>query len=257
MILGIIQARMSSQRLPGKVLALVQGKPMVLRQIERLRRAQRIDQLVVATSVNTEDDPVAALCESEGIVCSRGSLENVLDRFFQAAVTFEPDAVVRLTADCPLADPELIDDLIGFFKAGDYDYASNTLEPTWPDGLDAEVMTMAALMAAHDEATEAFEHEHVTPFLYRHPERFRLGSFKQVGDQSALRWTVDLPEDLEFVKAVYAALYDANPAFGTADIMDFCTRHKKVSALNAGGTRSSPASVLAAHSNSSNVSDET
>src|SRR5262245_37090128 len=174
MILGILQARVSSRRLPGKVLKPILGRPMLERQSERLRRAHRLDKLVVATSTDASDDAIAALCESLPLDCFRGALDDVLDRFYQAAKRYSADTVVRLTGDCPLADPSVIDELILLHESGGYDYTSNTLTRSYPDGLDAEVAQMRCLEAAWHEAALPSEREHVTPFIYRDPERFRL-----------------------------------------------------------------------------------
>ena len=152
MILGILQARASSRRLPGKVMKPILGRPMLERQIERLRRARRLDKLVVATSTDPSDDPIAALCRSLAVECFRGSLDDVLDRFYQAARRAAPRAVVRLTGDCPLADPAVIDQLIELHARGGYDYTSNTLTRSYPDGLDAEVTQLHCLEAAWREA---------------------------------------------------------------------------------------------------------
>jgi len=254
MILGILQARTSSRRLPGKVLKPILGRPMLERQIERLRRARRMEGLVVATSDDATDDPIAALCRSLAVDCFRGSLDDVLDRFYQAALRSAADTVVRLTGDCPLADPGVIDALIALHASGGYDYTSNTLTRSYPDGLDAEVASMPCLEAAWREATLPSEREHVTPFIYHHPERFRLGSLVQSTDLSGLRWVVDEPDDFAFVTAIYGALYPENPNFGTADVLALLERrpdiaaHMGHAATNEGYQRSlaADATVLAA-----------
>jgi spore coat polysaccharide biosynthesis protein SpsF len=234
MILAILQARTSSSRLPGKVLAPILGKPMLVRQIERLRRCREIDELIVATSVDASDDVIAELCRELGLDCRRGSLDDVLDRFYQAAKPYRPEHIVRLTGDCPLADPGLIDALIRFYLAESADYASNCHEPSLPDGLDAEVMRWEALAAAWREARLPSEREHVTPFLRKHPERFRIRLWRNPIDLSHHRWTVDEPQDLQFVRAVYAALYPHNPAFGMQDILELLARQPELAAINAG-----------------------
>ena len=220
MILAILQARMSSTRLPGKVLAPVLGEPMIGRQVERLRRCRRIDALVVATSDGPEDDPLAAYCQGLGLPVYRGSLGDVLDRFQRAAQAFGPArTVVRLTADCPLADWTVIDQVVETHEAGGFDYTNNTApERTFPHGLDAEAMRAEVLAEAWREALDPYEREHVTPFIYRRPARFRLGSVTSARPAPELRWTVDTPADLEFVRYVYEALYPADPAFGSAAI---------------------------------------
>ncbi|MGE0118506.1 MAG: NTP transferase domain-containing protein [Dongiaceae bacterium] len=231
MILGILQARASSRRLPGKVLKPILGRPMLERQIERLRRARRLDGLVVATSTDASDDAIAALCRSLGVECFRGSLDDVLDRFYRAALRHSPRAAVRLTADCPLADPEVIDRLVDLHAAGGYDYTSNTLVRTYPDGLDAEVVALPCLEAAWREAALPSEREHVTPFIYNHPQRFRLGNLAQPTDLSHLRWVVDEPEDLDFITAIYGALHPGNPAFGTADVLALLAARPEIAAM--------------------------
>jgi spore coat polysaccharide biosynthesis protein SpsF len=220
MILGILQARMSSTRLPGKVMAPVLGEPMIGRQVERLRRAKRLDALVVATSDQPDDDGLAAYCEGLGLPVYRGSLPDVLDRFHHAALAFGPaSTVVRMTADCPLADWTLVDRVIETQAAGGFDYANNTSpERTFPHGLDVEAMRAGALAQAWREASDPYEREHVTPFLYRRPERYRLGSVVSDRPASELRWTVDTAQDLAFVREVYAALYPQDPAFGSEAI---------------------------------------
>jgi len=231
MILGILQARLSSHRLPGKVLKLILGRPMLERQIERLRRARCIDRLVVATSAEAADDDIARLCGSLAMECFRGSLEDVLDRFYQAARYHQARTVVRLTGDCPLADPGIIDRLIGLHEAAGNDYTSNTLIRTYPDGLDAEVVEFDCLEAAWREAVLPSEREHVTPFIYHRPERFRLGNLRQDEDMSRLRWVVDEPQDFAFVSAIYEALYPDNPAFATGDVLALLDRRLDIAAM--------------------------
>lgn len=220
MNLAILQARMSSSRLPGKVMAPVLGEPMIGRQIERLRRAARIDRLMVATSTDPSDDDLAAYCGRLGVEVFRGSLGDVLGRFCAAARQHpQAEAVVRLTADCPLADPELIDAVIARHHEASADYTSNVLGTrTYPRGLDVEVIRAQVLLDVGERAGDPYEREHVTPYIYRRPELFRLASVAREPSLAHLRWTVDTPADLAFVRDVYAKLYPANPAFGTDDI---------------------------------------
>lgn len=236
-VLGVLQARFSSTRLPGKVLLPLQGEPMLIRQIERIRRAQSIDRLVVATSTSASDDPLAELCRSRNIECFRGSLEDVLDRVYCAAERVNPAYVVRLTGDCPLADPAVIDAVAGFCRDGGFDYASNALEPTFPDGLDVEVMTFASLREAWTKARLPSEREHVTPYIYKHDREFRVGSYKGQPDLSALRWTVDEPQDYELVCKVYDALYPSNPSFSTEDVLRLMDARPHIQTLNTRFTR--------------------
>ncbi|MDP3634937.1 glycosyltransferase family protein [Phenylobacterium sp.] len=220
MILGIIQARMSSTRLPGKVLADVAGMPMLGRQVERLRRSRRMDELVLATSDQASDDAVADYAARLDLTVVRGDLDDVLGRFGRALDAFpEAATVVRMTADCPLTDWRVLDAVIAHHAATRADYASNTPEVrTYPHGLDIEVMTAAALRTALFEATDPYDREHVTPFLYRNPRRFRIESLSQSPSLAHLRWTVDHPQDLDFVRHVYGTLHAANPDFGMAEI---------------------------------------
>ncbi len=237
MIIAILQARASSRRLPGKVLRPLLGRPMLARQIERLERAETIDRLVVATSTQPSDDAVAALCAELEIGCFRGEMDDVLDRIYHAASQYSDDHlrdhILRLTADCPITDPNLIDELVKFHLKGKFDYSSNCLEPTFPDGLDAEIMTFVTLEEAWSEATLPAHLEHVTPFIYSQPERYRLGSFKQKDDLSKLRWTVDEPADFAFVRKVFAMLYPKKPDFGTSDLLDLLVQRPELTRLNA------------------------
>jgi len=231
-VLAILQARMSSSRLPNKVLLPLLGEPMLARQIERLRRAKAIDRLIVATSAAPTDDPIAEQCAALGVACYRGSLDDVLDRFEQAARPHAPQHVVRLTADCPLADPQLIDELIAHHLATGADYTTNANPPSFPDGLDAEVMRYAVLHIAWREARLKSEREHVTLYIASQPKRFFIETFCSETDLSALRWTVDEADDLELVQRIYAALYPRNPAFTTQDVLRLLDEQPALRTLN-------------------------
>lgn len=221
MNLAILQARMTSTRLPGKVLEPVLGEPMIGRQLERLVRSRRLDRIVVATSSDPSDDPLAAYCEGLGYAVFRGSLGDVLDRYCGAmAQVPEADVIVRLTADCPLADWTVIDATIDRLRETGADYASNTpAVRTYPHGLDVEVMRRGALEQAGREATTPYEREHVTPYIHRRPGVFRIASLSRTPSLAHLRWTVDLPEDLAFVREVYERLYPSDPAFTSDDVV--------------------------------------
>ncbi len=232
MILAVLQARTSSSRLPGKVLKPILGMPMLLRQIERINRAKKIDKLIVATSNHESDDKLAEVCFENNIECFRGSLNDVLDRFYQAAKLYEPEHLVRLTGDCPLADPAVIDRVITTHVAGNYDYTSNTIEPTYPDGLDVEVFRTSCLDYAWREATLSSQREHVTLFIYQHPELFSLGSVKHAEDLSSLRWTVDEPSDFILVNHIYENLYPHDPAFTTDSILEYLQCHEQLKNIN-------------------------
>jgi glutamate-1-semialdehyde aminotransferase/spore coat polysaccharide biosynthesis protein SpsF (cytidylyltransferase family) len=216
-IVAVIQARMGSSRFPGKSLADVSGQPMLWRVIDRVRAAETVERVVVATTDQPADDAIAALCEGEGVSCFRGSENDVLDRFYQAAKAHHANVVVRVTGDCPLIDPSVIDRVVARFQEGDCDYASNVLRYTYPDGLDTEVFSFNALEQAWREAAKPAEREHVTPYL--RTERFRRKNVESGTRVPAnCRWTVDDPGDLEFVRKAYAQLSEtAN--FGYCDVL--------------------------------------
>jgi spore coat polysaccharide biosynthesis protein SpsF len=218
-MLTILQARMSSTRLPGKVLMPLVGEPMLARQIERVRRSKSAGRLVVATSNDASDDAIVVLCRTLRVACFRGPLDDVLGRYHGALLAFGPtDHVIRLTGDCPLADPEVIDATIALHIKEAADYTSNTGDLTFPKGLDVEVFKAEHLITANREAKDPYEREHVTPFLYRNPDRFVQARLECDPPLGHLRWTVDTPEDFSFVERVYEALYREKPDFTSEDI---------------------------------------
>jgi glutamate-1-semialdehyde aminotransferase/spore coat polysaccharide biosynthesis protein SpsF (cytidylyltransferase family) len=229
-VVAIVQARMSSTRLPGKVLMDVAGHPMLWHVVQRLRRACMVHQIVIATSENPADDQIVQFCEREQIHCFRGSEADVLDRFYRAARSCSADVVVRITADCPLIDPAVVDRVVrSYFETG-CDYVSNALTGTYPNGLDTEVFSFAALELACTEAVKSSEREHVTPYL-------RAGKFHTASIEndttipSGLRWTVDEPRDLEFVRRVYGA-FSGGPVFGMNDVLGFLEMNPAVQEVN-------------------------
>mgnify|MGYP003386318244 CR=1 FL=1 len=237
MILGVLQARMSSTRLPGKVLRPLAGQPMVLRQIERLRRAHRLDELVVATSSEASDDPLVAALHAAGVKVFRGSLDNVLDRFIGALDAFPADHVVRLTADCPMTDPDVLDEAIALHIDQAADYTSNTPATfAFPKGLDVEIITAAALRQTAVEATRPEDFEHVTWAVWNQPERWKISWLSSPHiDDGEIRWTVDTPDDFAFVTAIYDGLYPARHDFTSADVRAFVQAHPDLTRL--GGHR--------------------
>lgn len=234
MTVAILQARMGSTRLPGKMLLpIIDEKGALELMLERVSAAQSIDRIVVATTTLAEDDPLVRLCEKLGIPCFRGDSANVLDRYYQCALTMARDQVlVRLTGDCPLHDPAVIDRVVGHFHAGEYDYAANTHPPTFPDGLDTEVFSFQALERAWQGATLLSEREHVTYYLYSHPELFRLGNLVLDEDLSSHRWTLDEPADLEFIRQVYASLYPLGKGFGMHDVLSLLRARPELLDIN-------------------------
>jgi spore coat polysaccharide biosynthesis protein SpsF len=228
---AIVQARMGSTRLPGKVLRELGGETVLMRVVGRVRQMRRIDDVVVATTTESADDPVVEAARQNGVHVFRGSEDDVLDRYYQAACSFNADVIVRITADCPLIDPEVSDHVIQQFLSVRPDYASNVLERTYPRGLDTEVMTLAALERAWQAASEPYQRVHVTPYLYQNPERFKLLSVTGGVDHSQHRWTLDTPEDLEFLQTVYARL-SGQQDFGWRDVLNLIEREPKLSEVN-------------------------
>jgi spore coat polysaccharide biosynthesis protein SpsF len=230
----VIQARMGSSRLPGKVLMPVGGRPLLAYLIERVREAKRVDELIVATTTEPADAAIAAYCEAEGVRFVRGSEQDVLSRFVLATDATRAEVVVRVTADCPLLEPGLVDSAIAEFQDSREapDYVSNMLEPTWPYGMAVEVLAAKSLRQAHAEARDPAEREHVTPFIYRRPERFKLRSLTMQPDLSAERWTVDTPEDFDLVSRILGELHPRNPRFRLRDVVALLDRHPDWRAIN-------------------------
>jgi spore coat polysaccharide biosynthesis protein SpsF len=257
--IAIIQARMKSSRLPDKVMLDIAGKPMLQRVVERTARAKLVDQVIVATTSDIDEDPIARFCEQMNIACFRGSLQDVLDRYYQCAIQYSPDIVVRITADCPVIDPVLIDETIGVMTGKllgnglwkpqgnsevypsptvpwiPWDYAATRLPPPWkrtyPIGLDAEAVTFKALKRAWKEAEAQHEREHVLPYLYDAENRFRciIGSYKT--DYGQYRWTVDTIPDLELIRQIYQRL--GREDFTWQDILDLMLNNPELNNLNA------------------------
>jgi len=235
-VAAVIQARMTSTRLPGKVLLRAAGREMLAHQIDRVRRARSIDAICIATTTNAADGPVAALAEREGVAVFRGSEHDVLDRFVKAADHVGADVAVRLTGDCPLTDPALIDAVVDVFRTAEppVDYASNSFPRTWPIGLDVEVASVPALRTAAAEAGDPYDREHVMPFLYRQPARFRTAGFPAPTDLTGYRWTLDEATDFELLRKILEALLPANPVFGWRDVIALLEAHPEWRSLNAG-----------------------
>ncbi|MBA3534485.1 MAG: glycosyltransferase family protein [Ardenticatenales bacterium] len=231
-VVAIIQARMGSSRLPGKVLKDLAGEPMLSRVIHRVQRASTVDQVIVATTTEVMDHAIAALGEREGWSVFRGSQDDVLDRYYHAALAHQAEVVVRITSDCPLIDPDVIDQVVGRFLAeGKWDYASNVLPiRTFPRGLDIEVMTFAALHRAWQEDQDSAWREHVTPYLYRHPEWFTCGSVTNTEDLSESRWTVDTPEDYEFAQRIYD--HFGHDHFSWREVLALLKQHPEWQTIN-------------------------
>lgn len=251
-ILAIVQSRMNSTRLPGKVLLDIAGQPMLARVVERARRAKMLDEVVVATTLDPSDEPVEALCKTRNYPIYRGSANDVLDRYYQAASQFQADLIVRLTADCPLIDPDVIDATVcafyGFDPPADrtpnyirshapqYDFAANRLPPPWkrtyPIGLDTEVCSFRALERAWQEATALHQREHVMPYLYEQAGRFRVRVIDHDPDYGALRLTVDTAEDLRLVREIFNRFGERDD-FSWLEVVELLDRHPELAEINA------------------------
>jgi spore coat polysaccharide biosynthesis protein SpsF len=220
-VIAILQARMSSSRLPGKVLMDIEGMPMIGRQLERIRDAKLLDEIVVATSTDSSDDILVNYVESIGVNIQRGSLGDVLQRFVDVLDASESQTVVRLTADCPLADSEVIDGVIEFFLKSNIDYASNSLERTFPRGLDVEVFKADVLREVAENDFSPMSREHVTYGIYSRTDLYSTANFYQTPSFSEFRWTVDTQADLDFVRTVYANFESTKGTFGQMQILNW------------------------------------
>jgi spore coat polysaccharide biosynthesis protein SpsF (cytidylyltransferase family) len=237
-VIAIIQARMGSTRLPGKVLMDLGGVTVLAHVLRRTCRATLIQGAMVATTESVADDAIVRECHRFGVPCFRGSEQDVLDRYYQAAHTCNAEAVVRVTSDCPLIDRELVDNTIRIFLDQRADYASNISPRTYPRGLDTEVFSMRALERAWREAREPWQREHVTPYLYVHPEFFRQASTSGQPDYSHYRWTLDTSEDLNLLRAIYAR-FDNQDVFTWREVIALMEDEPELRELNAHVTQKS------------------
>jgi spore coat polysaccharide biosynthesis protein SpsF len=226
--LVVLQARMSSNRLPGKVLKSINGQPMIFRQINRVVESTQVEDLIVATSLNSSDDELVKFLESKDVKVFRGSLDNVLSRFLEITKKINPTNVIRLTADCPLVMPKLIDEMIDYFEEKSPDYLSNSLVPTFPDGLDVEIISSEALSRLESLDLSKMELEHVTMGIYNRPDLFKVLNFSNTVNQSNMRWTVDYPEDLDFVRSVYSHFKGQESIFDHQKVLEFLRSNPEV-----------------------------
>lgn len=231
---AIVQARMSSSRLPGKILRPVVGKPLLELLVERLKRASRVDEVVIATTTNDGDDQVEDLTRRLGIGCYRGSEHDVLDRVLQAAHAAKADVIVEITGDCPLIDFQVIDKLVDVYQSNGFDYVANVLKRTFPRGLDTQVFATSVLEEVARLTNDPVDHEHVSLYIYEHPERFKLHNVESGLPEEYwdLRLTVDTAEDFELVRRIYEELYPANPAFTIQDIVSLFQRQPALRSIN-------------------------
>lgn len=236
---AIIQARCGSTRFPNKVFALIDGKPLLWHVVNRLKYAKKIDDIIVATTVSAKDDKIEEWCKDNSVHCFRGSEENVLNRYYSASEAFPSDFVVRITADDPFKEPKVIDTVITKLIEEEYDHVTNNLPPSYPEGLDCEAFKKEALDRSEKEAETAFEREHVTQYIYHHPEIFKIGNVSNPKNLSHLRWTIDKEVDFEMVKAVYAHRNPANKGILLMDeILDILKANPEIAKINSEVERS-------------------
>lgn len=236
-ILTLVQARMGSSRLPGKVLLPLAGKPLLYRMVERVRRSRLCGQVVVAMATDAEDDMLEELCQQEGMDYFRGHPLDLLDRHYQAAIRYQADVVLKIPSDCPLIDPQVIDRVIQFYldHEGQYDFVSNLHPATYPDGNDVEIMTLHALKTAYQHAGKPLEREHTTPYIWDNAGLFRVANVAwETGKDYSMthRWTIDYPEDYRFIRAVYDGLFPSNLDFGLNDILELLEKREDIFRLN-------------------------
>lgn len=229
---AIIQARIGSTRLPKKIFLPLSGRPILWHVYQRVKKSKLIDDVVIATTDLPEDDLVEKFCIENKINYFRGSSDDVLSRYYFTAKSFQSDIIVRITSDCPLIDSNVIDEIIKLFISENADYASNVLERTFPRGYDTEVFSFSVLEKTFFEAKEKFEREHVTPFIYNHPEIFKLVSYKINKDYSSLRLTIDTQEDYNLIKIIYDSLFDSNNFFNLNDVINFLNNNPELIKIN-------------------------
>lgn len=236
---AIIQARCGSTRFPNKVFAIIDGKPLIWHVVNRLKYATKVDDIIVATTVSQKDDKIEKWCKENNVHCYRGSEDNVLNRYYSASEAFPSDYVVRITADDPFKEPKVIDAVITKLIEEGYDHVTNNLPPSFPEGLDCEAFKKSALELSEKKAETAFEREHVTQYIYHHPEIFRIGNVSNDENLSYLRWTVDKDVDFEMVKAVYAHRNPANKGILLMDeILDILKANPEIEKINSEVERS-------------------
>ncbi len=236
-VTAVVQARMGSTRLPGKVLRQLRSRSVLAHVVDRLRLAATLDLVVVATTTAGSDDAVVREAERLGALVTRGAEEDVLGRYVQAFDEHGGDVGVRITSDCPLIDPAIVDAaVLGFGRSHPpVDYLSNSLQRTYPRGYDVEVFGVAALRRVAQEATDTRDREHVTRYFYTHPSEFRLGSLRREDPAGSAAWrlTLDTPEDWEVLSHVFGALDRPGPPFGLSEVESYLERHPEVLAVNA------------------------
>lgn len=234
---AIIQARMGSIRLQGKILKKLCGKEVLLHIVERVKESRYIDKIIVATTESLNDDEVYKFCLKNNIDCFRGSESNVLERFYKCAEKYSADVIVRITADDPLKDSHIIDKGLNIFLENRYDYVSNTIKPTYPEGIDIEIFSFEALKKAYYEATLMSEKEHVTPYIWKNKEKFKVYNFENNIDLSYMRWTLDTEDDFNFINKIYQELYRSYEIFHMEDVIHLLDIKPELMSINSGHIR--------------------
>lgn len=231
---AIFQVRMGSTRLPKKMFKKILGRPLLWQVIQRVKAASLVDRIILATTREKEDDRIVRFAQKMGLLYSRGSTDNVLDRVYQAAKKFKSDIIVRITPDDPFKDPKIIDEFVNYFLKNKFDYVSNTVKPTYPEGLDIEIFSFKALKKAWQEARKPLEKEHLTPYIWENPKKFKIKNLSYKKNLSRYRWTIDYQKDLEFVREIYKRLYPKKKIFLMKDILKVLKKEPKLQKLNEG-----------------------
>ena len=231
---AIVQARHGSTRLPGKILKEISGKPMLWHVVNRLSFSKLIDKIVITTTTDSEDDKTEQFCKNYKIDYFRGSVDDVLSRYYETAKLFSADIIIRITSDCPMIDPEIIDQMLRLFLRGsdECDYISNVIDRTFPRGLDTEIFTFNALEKAMNDAATPYEREHVTPYIYNHKDKFKTKNFFNNKDYSFHRWTVDTEEDFRLIEELYKAVYNPEKIFLFEDVLKIFKQKPELIKIN-------------------------
>ncbi len=229
----MIQARADSSRLPNKVLKTIEDKPLLWHVINRAKQVKNVDQIILITTRREIDKKIIDIANESQILSFQGDTLDVLNRHYQCALKFNADPIIRITSDCPLIDPKLAEEILEFFLSNNYDYVSNTISPTYPDGLDTEIFSFMALKEAANQAKLKSEREHVTSYIKNNSEKFKLYNYKNKQDYSKFRWTVDEKSDLEFVRRIY---FEMSPKkiFSMNDILEIISKNPEIQKINSG-----------------------
>ena len=231
---AIFQVRMGSTRLPGKILKKIMGRPLLWHVVQRVKAARLVDRIILATTEERKDDQIVKFAKRMKLLYYRGSTDNVLDRVYQAAKKFSSDIIVRITPDDPFKDPKIIDEFVSYFLKNKFDYISNTIKPTYPEGLDIEIFSFSALEKAWLKAKKPSEKEHLTPYIWKNPKKFKIKNLALKKNLSFMRWTIDHQKDLDFAREVYKKLYPKKKIFLMQDILNLLNKNSDFQKINQG-----------------------